>query len=79
MAKGSTGGGALATRQVEQERDALQAGGASVRIVQLDAVTLPLAANSMDPGAAAAVVPSGEAHGRRLAQELRAWWHGEAR
>lgn len=74
MAKGTTGVGALSTRQVELERVGLEAAGASVRVVRLDEATLLLAANSMDPGAAAAVVPNAEAHGRRLADELRAWW-----
>jgi NTE family protein len=72
------GGGSIFKRQIEAERTMLEAGGATVRVVMFDEAAKVAGVNLMDPAGIPGVAAAGEAHGRRLAAELGAWWRGGA-
>ncbi len=72
------GGGSIFKRQIEGERAMLEAGGATVRVVMFDEAAKVAGVNLMDPAGIPGVAAAGEAHGRRLAAELGAWWRGGA-
>lgn len=67
----------LAARQIEQENAALRASGADVRVLQFDEASQAAAGdNLMDPSRRLPMAVAGEAQGRRIGAELRAWWAG---
>jgi NTE family protein len=67
----------LAAKQIVHEKTALETAGAQVRVVQFDdAAKQAGGQNLMDPTLRAGAADAGEAHGRRLARELGAWWRG---
>lgn len=67
-----------AAAQIEEERAALEAAGASVRVVHLDGASIEASGNvaMMDTTKRVPTANAGEAQGRRLADEIRAWWTG---
>jgi NTE family protein len=68
----------LAARQIAEEKAALERAGASVRVLQFDDATQAAAGeNFMDPSYRLPVAATGEAQGRRIASEIRAWWDGD--
>jgi NTE family protein len=65
----------LAAKQIERETAELEAAGARVRAIRFDeAAKEASGANLMDPARAAPTAVAGEAHARRIVDELRAWW-----
>ena len=71
--------GRMIARRLAAEAAALESAGARVMIVQFDdAAKQSGAANLMDPAGAAPAADAGEAHGRRLAADVRALWDGAA-
>ena len=69
--------GRLMAGQIASEKAGLEAMGATVIVIQFDdAAKQSGASNLMNPAGAAPAAVAGEAHGRRMAPELRAWWSG---
>lgn len=67
-----------AAAEIASERAALEAAGASVRVIFLDEAAIEASGNinMMDASKRAPTADAAEAHGRRIAPELRAWWEG---
>jgi NTE family protein len=66
---------ALARHQYERESAQLEAGGASVRVIGFDEAAIAACGmNLMDASKRAPTADAGEAHGRRIGEELAAWW-----
>ena len=66
---------ALANRQLAEEKGALESAGAKVEILRFDEAAVAAGAtNLMDPASRGPAADAGEAHGRRVAPELKAWW-----
>jgi NTE family protein len=78
MGSSTTNGfGKLMAKAIAREKEALEAAGAKVAVVQFDdAAKQAGAGNLMDPAAAAPAAVAGEAHGRRIAEEIGALWSG---
>lgn len=69
--------GRLIAGQIVTEKAELEAAGARVIVVQFDdAAKQSGAANLMDPAGAPVAAAAGEAHGRRLADDVGALWRG---
>lgn len=67
-----------AAAQIAEETAALEAAGASVRVVHFDAASIEASDNisMMDATRRVPTANAAEAQGRRLADEMRAWWNG---
>ncbi len=75
MGASNRGIGPLVAKQLAREKGELEAVGAKVILVQFDEAAKQAAGPSlMDAAAAAPTAVAGEAHGRRLAAELRDVW-----
>lgn len=75
MGASDRGIGVLAAKQIAREKGELEAAGVIVQLVRFDVAAKEAAGpNLMDPTRAAATAAAGEAHARRLADELRAAW-----
>lgn len=72
--------GGLIARQLAREKGELEAVGAQVRLVQLDAAALEAAGpNFLDPARAPASADAGRTQAKRISAELRDFWHGTRR
>ncbi len=67
-----------AAAEIAAERAALEAAGASVRVIFFDEAAIEASGNinMMDATTRGPTADAAEAHGRRIAPELRAWWEG---
>lgn len=75
MGSSGSGTGIVIAKQLAREKCELEAAGVKVHLVQFDAAAKEAAGmNLMDATSAAPVAAAGEAHGRRLADELRQYW-----
>jgi len=71
--------GRLMAKQISAEAAGLEAAGAGVMVIQFDeAAKQTGAANLMNPAGAAPAAVAGEAHGRRIADEVGAFWSSGA-
>lgn len=70
-----------AAAQIADETAALEAAGSSVRVVHLDPASVEASGNvnMMDATRRLPTANAAEAQGKRLADELRAWWNGSDR
>lgn len=68
--------GRLMARQIAAETAGLEAAGAKVAVIQFDDAAKRSATSLMDPAAAAPAAAAAEAHGRRIADEIGAFWSG---
>jgi NTE family protein len=68
---------AIAARQLAGETAGLEAAGASVRTIRMDAAAIEASGmNLMDPTRRGPTADAGERHGRKLGAELAEWWSG---